>query len=116
MTEQLGVSKIDDRNRTYIPESVIKILKINGGNNWLSWEIDETGQIFVLKGHLRFLRKKNYQPKEEKMGNPPEGGEETQTQGGNTNGDMANKTTPKPNPERLDDAQKKSYTPAQTGT
>lgn len=77
--KQLGVSKIDERNRTYLPESVTKALKINGGNNWLSWEQDETGQVFVFKGHLRFLRTKNYQAPEsggERDTKKEDGGEE----------------------------------------
>ena len=54
--KQIGVSKIDERNRTYLPESIAKILKIDGGNNWLSWEQNEKGEILIFKGHLRFLR------------------------------------------------------------
>jgi len=56
---QLGVSKVDDRNRTYLPEIVIKALKIEGGNHWLSWEQDNNGQIIVFKGSLRVARKNN---------------------------------------------------------
>jgi len=68
VVKQIGVSKIDERNRTYLPESVTKILKIDGGNNWLSWELNEKKQILVFKGHLRFLRTKNNsnRPKEKK--------------------------------------------------
>ena len=57
--KQIGISKIDERNRTYIPESVTNLLKIDGGNNWLSWEEDDGGQILFFKGHLRYLLTKN---------------------------------------------------------
>jgi bifunctional DNA-binding transcriptional regulator/antitoxin component of YhaV-PrlF toxin-antitoxin module len=96
--EQLGVSKIDGKNRTYIPEAVTKALKINGGNNWLSWEQDETGQIFVFKGHLRFLRTKNYQP--------PESGEE---RGERKHEQMAERTSTQSNGTGLDNAQGESH-------
>lgn len=99
--EQLGVSKIDGKNRTYIPEAVTKALKINGGNNWLSWEQDKTGQIFVFKGHLRFLRTKNYQP--------PKSGEERTIQGGSKHEQMAKRTSTQSNGTGLDNAQGKSY-------
>jgi len=53
--KQLGISHIDERNRTRIPLVVLDVLP-NGDR--LSWELDEeTNCVCVFMGHERFLRK-----------------------------------------------------------
>jgi len=53
--KQLGISRIDERNRTRIPLVVLDVLP---RGDRLSWELDEdTNCICVFMGHLRFLRK-----------------------------------------------------------
>ena len=55
--KQLGTSKIDERNRTYIPQKVIDILP---KGDRLSWELNEKGIVCVFIGHERFLRNMNF--------------------------------------------------------
>jgi hypothetical protein len=52
--EQLATSKIDEKNRTYIPKEVLDILP---KGDRLSWELDEYGNICVFMGSERFIRK-----------------------------------------------------------
>jgi len=52
--KQLATSKIDEKNRTYIPKEVLDILP-NGDR--LSWELNEHGQVCVFMGSERFIRK-----------------------------------------------------------
>ena len=54
--KQLGVSKIDERNRVYIPQDVLDILP---KGDRLSWELDENDCVCVFMGHERFLRTSN---------------------------------------------------------
>lgn len=64
--KQLGTTRVNDKNRIYIPKEVINFLNIKIGD-FLSFELNEKKQILVFKGHLRFLRNSNsYQPKREK--------------------------------------------------
>jgi len=56
MRKQLGISQIDDRNRTYIPKEVLDILP---KGDYLSWELDDNECVCVFKGHLRILRNSN---------------------------------------------------------
>ena len=51
--EQIGISRIDDRNRTRIP---LKVLQILPKGDRLSWELDNEGRVVVFIGHERFLR------------------------------------------------------------
>jgi len=59
VSKQLGVSKVDEKNRLYLPVAVTKALRIEGGNHWLSWEQDDCGNVSVFKGSLRIARKNN---------------------------------------------------------
>ena len=54
--KQLGTSRIDDRKRITIPQSVLDILP---KGEYISWELDENNCICVFKGHLRILRNSN---------------------------------------------------------
>jgi len=51
--KQIGVSKIDERNRTRIP---LKVLKFLPKGDRISWELNSDGIICVFMGHERFLR------------------------------------------------------------
>lgn len=65
--KQLGTSRVNDKNRIYIPKEVVNFLNIKIGD-FLSFELNEEEKtILVFKGHLRFLRTKNNnnQPKNE---------------------------------------------------
>jgi len=53
--KQLGISRIDERNRTRIP---LKVLEFLPKGDRLSWELNDNGIVCVFIGHERFLRNK----------------------------------------------------------
>jgi len=63
--KQLGVSKIDERNRVYIPQEVLDVLP---KGDRLSWELDENDCVCVFMGHERFLRNSNKYKSENNSG------------------------------------------------
>lgn len=52
--KQLATSKIDDKNRIYVPKEVLDVLP---KGDRLSWELDEHGNVCVFIGSERFIRK-----------------------------------------------------------
>lgn len=55
--KQLAISRIDSRNRLYVPKEVKKIMP---EGNSLSWELDEeTGNVIVFVGQYNFKKAKH---------------------------------------------------------